>query len=270
MKTLTIVIPVYNEAKRLQFAFNAVGRLDSPRGIKIEKVIFVNDGSKDRTRELLLNFQKNYSGKIHSKALIEVISYQKNRGRGFAVREGLKNVKTDYGLYMDADFSIPFKNIFRFTPYMRKDFDLLIGSKKKPGAKAIQNRSFVRRVVGYGHSIVASLILGVFCWDFQGGFKIFSRRFINEVVPQSIMERWGLDMEVVFLAKRLGYKVVELPVLWKSINEGSTVKLGRDIIRALKDVFVIRLSWEKRLFRERIYRLNVSLGRINAELVKQA
>ena len=154
------------------------------------------------------------------------------------------NTNTDYVMYMDTDLSIPLSNLKKFAPFMRKNYDLLFGSKKKPGARQTIKRSLLRNIVGYGHSIIASIVLNVFTWDFQGGFKIFSRKFIEEAIPLTNINRWGFDMEVIFLAKKLGYSTIELPVIWGCKN-GSKVKLGRDIIKSLKDIVYIRNRWRE-------------------------
>lgn len=248
MKTLTIVIPVYNEQDRIASSFKAVKAFKNNRNFKVEKFVFVNDGSTDSTRKLIKNFIEDNKGKLPSKAEVELISYRQNRGRGHAITKGLKSVHNDYALYVDSDLSIPLTNLSKFYPFLAKNYDLLIGSKKKPGAKANPQRSLLRQIVGFGHTLLASIILGPSVWDYQGGFKLFSQKFIREVMPLATQERWGLDMEVIFLAKKLNYKFIELPVLWRSIDEGSTVKLGRDIRRALKDMLMIRVAWFKRVY----------------------
>jgi len=259
MKTLTIIIPVYNEENRVHSAFKAIKSFKNTRGISVRKFVFVNDGSKDSTLDMLKDFKKLYSKNIPTGASIQIVTYKKNRGRGYAIKQGLKKVSTDYALYVDSDLSIPFYNLKNFTAYLDQGYDLLIGSKKKPGAIAVPQRSILRQIVGYGHTVFGTLILGTFAWDFQGGFKIFSNRFINEVViPRANQERWGLDMETVFLAKKLKYNFIEIPVVWGSVDEGSTVKVGRDIKRALNDMIEIRTNWFKNTWVLR----NLSLGKI--------
>jgi len=241
MKTLTLVIPVYNEGNRIKKAIETLKKGFNFRGLKLTTVIFVDDGSTDETLKIL-RFEKSFLAKKLN-AKINIITYTQNKGRGYALRFATLVSDSDYTLYADADFSIPLTNIRKFMPFIKKDYDLLIGSKKKPGANELIKRSWLRRVVGYGHSLVASSLLGVFAWDFQGGFKIFSRKLIEEAIPLARIDRWGFDMEIIFLAKKLGYKTIELPVAWGHIENGSKVKLARDIFRSLKDIFQIKLNW---------------------------
>ena len=237
MKTLSLIIPLYNEEERIEKTIKALRKGFYFHGLKLEKVIFVDDGSEDET-----------AYRIHQAGLdqalgvpVEVISYSVNRGRGTAIRTGALSSSSDYTLYCDADFSIPLENLESFLPYLG-NYDLLIGSKKKPGAKAEVGRGWLRSLVGFGHTLIASLVLGVFAWDFQGGFKIFSKRFIDEVFPKLTINRWGFDLEVIFLAKKLGYRMIESPVTWKPI-EKSRVNLLRDSLRALKEMTAIKLGW---------------------------
>lgn len=239
MKTLSLIIPLYNEEERIGKTIKALKMGFDFGGAKLEKVIFVDDGSEDQTA--LKIHQANLEESL--KVPVEIISYATNRGRGTAIRTGALSSSSDYTLYCDADFSIPLKNLYKFLPHLG-NYDVLIGSKKKPGAKTEAGRGWLRSLVGFGHTLIASLVLGVFVWDFQGGFKIFSKRFIEEVFPQLKIGRWGFDMEVIFLAKKLGYRTIELPVTWRPI-ETSRVHLLTDSLRALREMAAIKLAWLK-------------------------
>lgn len=237
--SLTVVIPVYNEGERLFRAFGALDVLRLPKGVVLKQVRFVNDGSTDNTLELLHNFKEAWNNRSDTLFTVEIRSYKTNRGRGYAVRTGLRGIQTDYAVFMDGDMSIPLSNLKRFLPYMRQGVAVLAGSKKMPGAVAKPQRTLIRQLVGYGHTVLATTLLGVFYWDFQGGFKIFSREFIRETLPYFMMDRWGFDMEILYAAKKWGYTTKELPVAWASIEAGSTVKLARDSYRAFKDMLII-------------------------------
>lgn len=239
MTTLTIVIPIYNEENRIEKSINALKKGFNFKGVELKKVIFVDDGSDDKIKKTLRRAQLNKK----LKTSYQLISYKKNQGRGHAVKVGAQFANTDYVLYLDADFSIPLKNLKKFIPFMEKGYDVMAGSKKMPGAVAKIPRGFVRGIVGLGHSLIASILLGVFHWDFQGGFKIFSKRYIKEVFPTLRIDRWGFDMEVLFLADKLGFKTKELPVTWSHVDRDSKVKLVRDIQKSIKDIFEIQINW---------------------------
>lgn len=247
MKTISLVIPIYNEGERIEKSIKTLKKGFCFDGLKLEKVVFVDDGSLDCVKEKIKSQIPNLKQAL--KAKVEIINYRPNRGRGYAVLRGAMNCNSDYIAYADADFSIPLTNLKNFLPFMANDYDLLFGSKKKPGARQTIKRSTLRAIVGFGHSLIACMVLGVFAWDFQGGFKVFSKKFVTEVFPQLTLTRWGFDMEVVFLAKKLGYKTREIPVVWSHIENNSKVKLARDIYRALEDMVRIRLNWNKKKYR---------------------
>lgn len=239
MKTLTIVIPIYNEEERIEKSLKALKKPFNFKELKLEKIIFVDDGSKDNAKYIIRKAKLEKYFRIP----VKILTYSTNKGRGYAVKLGCALSESNYTLYLDADFSIPLSNIKQFIPYMNKSYDLLIGSKKKPGAVALIDRGLIRNVVGFGHSFIASAVLGVFFWDFQGGFKIFSKKLIQEVFPRLKMNRWSFDMEILFLAKKLGFKTVELPVVWRHEEKGSKVRLIHDIIKALQDMFKIKINF---------------------------
>lgn len=241
MKTLTIVIPVFNEGERIENSLETLKKGFSLHGLKLTNLIFVNDGSQDKTLKLIKEQKSALEKKLKTK--VKILSYFPNRGRGYAIRESVLISNSDYVLYLDADLSIPLSNLSKCISQVRQGVDLIFGSKKKPQAKALIPRSILRNIVGYGHSVVASLILGVFAFDFQGGFKMFSKKLIREVFPFLTIDRWGFDMEIIFLAKKLGFRTYEFPVVWSHKENGSKVKLLRDIIRSLKDMFRIKLNW---------------------------
>jgi dolichyl-phosphate beta-glucosyltransferase len=239
MVELTIIIPIYNEENRIEKSIKVLKKGFNFNGVELKKVIFVDDGSNDEIKKILRNAQL----KRNLKTSYQLISYKKNRGRGHAVKIGAQFAKTDYVLYMDADFSIPLNNLNKFIPYMEDGYDVISGSKKMPKSIAKLPRGFVRNIIGYGHSLIASILLGVFYWDFQGGFKIFSKKYIKEVFPMLRIDRWGFDMEVLFLAKKMGFKTKELPIVWSHVDKDSKVKLARDIVKSLKDMFEIQVNW---------------------------
>ncbi|MBU1017385.1 glycosyltransferase [Patescibacteria group bacterium] len=234
MKTITVVIPLYNEEKRIQKTIKALNKFASPKGLTISKVIFVNDGSTDKTVKILENANFKYPA--------EILSYKTNRGRGFAVKMGVKKATTDYIMYIDGDYSIPLENLKSFNKHIQKGIDLIVGSKKLPNTKCLVKRGVIREFIGSGHTFIFNALLGVGVSDYQGGFKIFTREIARAVFPKLRQERWGLDAELLYVAKEMGYAIKELPVVWSHISTSSKVNLARDVFRALADVATIRIS----------------------------
>ena len=241
MKIISLIIPTYNEDCRIKKTIETLKQGVYFAGVKIKEIIFCDDGSSDETLGLLKKQRKIIERK--TKAKTKIITYEKNKGRGYAIRLAALKASGDFILYADADFSIPLSNIRKFIPYMKKDYDVIIGSKKIRGAKEIIKRSFIRKIVVFSHSYVAYLVLGIFVWDFQGGFKLFSKRYVDKIFPYLQIDRWGFDMEVIFLAKKLNYKFKELPVRWGHIENNSKVVLFRDIVRSFDEMIKIKYHW---------------------------
>jgi dolichyl-phosphate beta-glucosyltransferase len=242
MKTLTIIIPVYNEEKRLSITFKALGEFCHPAGILVEKFVFVNDGSLDKTLKLLRKFQKDYSGKLPTKAKIEIVTYPENHGRGYAVMQGMKRVESDYGLFLDSDMSIPLSNLKSFSKHMNKGVDVLVGSKKLAQTVTLVRRSRTRELIGSVHSLILQRVLGIKLADFTGGFKVFSLAVCRDIFPRLTQERWGLDPEVIYVANKRGFEIRELPIVWQHVSISSKVNLVRDILRAFKEMAEIRIN----------------------------
>ncbi len=241
MKKLSLVLPVYNEADRIKSTIEKLKNGVDSFPYDLHEIIFVNDGSNDKTLSILKSQKESIESILEVN--VQILSYKENKGRGYAVRLGGLNATGNYIIYTDSDFSIPLTNFSKFKEYLDKDFDLVFGSKKKPGAEALIKRGLIRKIVGYGHTLLASLVLGVFAWDYQGGFKVFSKSFVHEIFPKLEVKRWGFDMEVIFLAKRLGYLNKEVPVNWSHVENNSKVKLIRDIFRFIPEIFKIRFNW---------------------------
>lgn len=241
MKTLSMVIPLYNEGGRIDKTIKILERGFDYNGLKLESLIFVDDGSTDSTVRKIVHNKEGLAKAL--KCPVKLITYNPNKGRGHAIRFATLLSRSDYVLYADGDMSIPLSNLKTVLPVISKNYDLIFGSKKKPGANAVIPRSLIRKLVGYGHSLIASIVLGVIVWDFQGGFKIFSKKLIREVFPYLTVDRWGFDMEIIFLAKKLGYKNLEIPVTWSHQEKDTKVKLVRDILRSLSEMTSIRYNW---------------------------
>jgi len=122
MKTLTLVIPVYNESKRLNKTFSTLNKWIVSSGLKLEQVIFVNDGSTDQSLKIL----KSTALKLNKK----IISYPKNMGKGFAIKKGMLASKADYTLMLDADMATTPTQIKRFLPLIKGNINVIIGTRK--------------------------------------------------------------------------------------------------------------------------------------------
>ncbi len=239
MKTLNFVIPVYNEEKRLNKTFKALEKEFIFDGIKLKKIIFVDDGSTDKTLQKLQNAKKTKLKKIAKK--IQIISYENNMGKGYAVKQGMLASKSDYTLFFDADMSTPLSEFAKLIPYIEKNFNVIIGTRKNGHSTVIKHQPFYRELLGKGFTLLSNIILNTWVTDFTCGFKLFSKKAKNEVFKRSFVNRWGYDAEIMYLSKNLGYEIHEKAVIWSN-DEKTKVNLLLDIPQTISDLIKIRIS----------------------------
>ncbi len=239
MSTLSIVIPVYNESKRLDRAFKALGAIFDTCDLTLENIIFVNDGSTDTSYKKLIVHKTQIEKKLNTN--VSIISYEKNRGKGYAIKTGMLASQSDYTLFFDADISTPLEEFKRFGPFLKIELDVIIGTRKNGKSLVVKAQPLYRRILGKGFTILSNVILNTKVSDFTCGFKIFSRKAKDEIFTKSIIERWGYDAEIMYLAKKLKYSIQEVPVHWSN-DERSKVSVLKDITSSLKELFTIHFN----------------------------
>lgn len=237
MKTMSFVIPVFNEEKRIGRTIEALKTLEVPGTIVLEKVIFVNDGSKDSTEAKILSTKNQL--KKHLKAKIEIISYSRNRGKGAAIRRGMKASNSDYTLFFDADMSTPLSEIIKFIPQMEWGVQTIIGTRKNGKSTVITHQPYIREFMGKCFTRLTNTLLQTNATDLTCGFKAFSKTSKEEIFGRTVINRWGYDAELIFLIRKLGYSSVEVPVIWSN-QQGSKVKIYQAVPQSLWDILKIR------------------------------
>jgi dolichyl-phosphate beta-glucosyltransferase len=212
---LSVVIPAYNESKRILVTLRDLRRYFSVMEYGYE-VIVVNDGSKDDTAEVVRNYAKKFPA-------LTLIDNKKNRGKGYAVKCGMKAATGEYRLFMDADNSVTIDTVESFLDIMMEEgHDVAIGSIAHPGARYVEHNGWHRRLLG---SISKGLIRFVAIpgiYDTQRGFKLFTRAAAEAIFPLQQIERFGFDIELLFIARKHGMSIKEIPVVWDN-PAGSTV-----------------------------------------------
>jgi dolichyl-phosphate beta-glucosyltransferase len=232
MKTLTLVIPVYNEAQRLPKTFSTLNKWQVSAGLKLQQVIFVNDGSTDTSLKILKNTPLKFAKKV--------ISYPKNMGKGYAVKKGMLASKSDYTLTLDADMATTPSQIKRFLPFIKKNTDIIIGTRKNGHSTVTVHQPFIRENLGKIFTKLSQVILGVPVTDFTCGFKAFNQQAKNDIFKRSLINRWGYDAEILFLAHKLGYSIQEKSVPWAD-QKGTKVNLVKDSVNSLLELVTIRI-----------------------------
>lgn len=254
MKTLSFVIPMYNEEKRLEKTVLALKEGVYFAGIKLEKIIFVDDGSTDKTVLALKKHKRSIERSTIAK--VSIISYPVNRGKGYAVRRGMAESNSDYTLLFDADMSTPLKELAKFLPFIEEGVPVIIGTRKNGESTVVKAQPIHRQILGRGFTFLSNSILGTKVTDFTCGFKAFSKSAKDIIFNACRIERWGYDSEIVYLATKFDLKIQEKAVKWFD-DKRSKVNVLKDIFGSLNELFEIRLNDLKGLYQNR-----------NAEFIK--
>ncbi|MBE0477713.1 glycosyltransferase family 2 protein [Candidatus Aerophobetes bacterium] len=216
---LSIIIPAYNEEKRLCRTLLEINSYILAQPYESE-IIVVNDGSTDRTNELV----EAMLPKIKN---LRFIDNRQNHGKGYAVRQGMLQAKGEHRLFTDADNSTSIDHIEKMWPLFERGFDIVIGSrdaKDAEGACQVVAQPSWKRFLGNLGNIGIQLFALWGVWDTQCGFKALTRSVAEDIFKRCKINSWAFDVEVLVLARKLGYKVGVIPVYWID-SSGSKVKL---------------------------------------------
>lgn len=219
---LSVIIPAYNEAKRIVRTLESVHEYLSRQDYEYE-VIVVNDGSRDKTAYVAKDFNLRYGGAFKN---YRVIDNKVNRGKGYAVKCGMLEAKGKYRLFMDADNSVTIDTVEEFIPQIDvAGSDVVIGSIKLGNALALERNGIHRRILSTLSKLPVRLFATPGIYDTQRGFKLFTAEAADTIFPKQTIERFGFDIELIVIALENGFKVKELPVVWDN-PEGSKVSLS--------------------------------------------
>ena len=236
-QTLSIVVPVYNETQRLALTFQAFSQPVDWGVFDLQEIIFVNDGSTDKTLAMLRQHRAELER--HTGAKVHILSYSQNRGKGYASRRGMLFSQGDYSLLMDADMSTPLSEVDRLQSGVKKGRALIIGTRKSKIVRVEKEQSWLRVKLGRVFTWLSQMILNTCVTDFTCGFKLFRADVREQVFRRSRIDRWGYDSEILFLAVRLGYKPYEVAVRWLN-DERSRVNILQDSLRSFQELLQIR------------------------------
>ncbi len=232
---LSVIIPAYREADRIEKNLFEIQNYLATKDYSYE-ILVVTDGSPDNTPEVA----RSFVDKIKN---LRVIENKENHGKGFVVRQGLLEAKGEYRLFLDADGSTSITHLDTFLPEFEKGFDVVIGSRDAEGSSVQVHQPKWREVFGDGGNWLIRIVLGL--WDYpdtQCGFKMLNAKAAEEVATRMVVDRFGFDFEWIILAKKMGFKIKQMPVRWLN-EEGSSVGLTgpNGFIQVLIDLFKTRL-----------------------------
>ncbi|HEY9774910.1 MAG TPA: dolichyl-phosphate beta-glucosyltransferase [Planktothrix sp.] len=233
MPKVSVIIPAYNEEKRLPPTLSSVWDYWQQRGEDFE-IIVVDDGSGDHTTDIVQDFGKHHEN-------VRLISYAPNQGKGYAVRTGMLSAYGDYLLIDDADGASPIEEVERLESAIASGADIAIGSRNIPEAGTkIQTVSYRKHMGNTFNLIVQSLLLpGI--RDTQCGFKLFKSKVAQDLFGVSAQNGFAYDVEVLFIARLRGYKIAEVAINWTNV-EGSKVNVISDSLNMLVQVLFMRIA----------------------------
>jgi len=233
---LSLIIPAFNEAQRIGQTLTAALRYleaNSPQS----EVIIVDDGSTDRTGEVVRDVFKR-AGKIE----VRLIQPPRNRGKGAAVRDGLRAATRPVALFSDADFSTPVEEAPKLLePIFAGELDIAFGSRALDRKLIGDRQAWHREQGGRVFNLVVRLATGLPFWDTQCGFKAFRLDVFQPVLEEARSEGFGFDVELLYLAHKAGLRLREIPVRWNHCD-GSKVHFLHDSVRMLQEVVALRLG----------------------------
>ena len=231
---ISIVIPAYNEEKRIGGSLSEVFAFMSDSGMEYE-IIVVDDGSSDGTSRIVESMAAD-SPKVR------LVRYAKNRGKGHALRTGVLVAKGDFVLVMDADLSTPMEELWKMMPYLAKgEYDIAIGSRALALSDIIRKQPWWRQGMGkMFNKIVKTLVIGDFS-DTQCGFKLFAGNVARTLFGEAIIDRFAYDVEVLARAKKKGHRIQEVPIRWVDSPESKVDPL-KDSLQMLADLVRIRFA----------------------------
>lgn len=230
--SLSIIIPAYNEEKRIGNTIDEIYGFLKKSGIQAKEVIITEDGSKDRTAEIVSSKMKLYKN-------LKLISDKNNFGRGYALNNAIKSAAGDIALYMDVDLATDLKHIVDAVREIGYGSDIVLGSRYAARNEAY--RSFLRILFSKFYNLFVIYILGSKILDHQCGFKAFRRSKILPLLDSVKDLRWFWDTELVIRAQRARFKVVEIPVKWRE-GQATKVKIFRDSWRMFKSIIKLRFN----------------------------
>eukprot|EP01023_Acetabularia_acetabulum_P056663 TRINITY_DN657_c0_g2_i1.p1 TRINITY_DN657_c0_g2~~TRINITY_DN657_c0_g2_i1.p1 ORF type:complete len:321 (-),score=37.43 TRINITY_DN657_c0_g2_i1:53-1015(-) len=236
-KTLSIILPAYNEQYRLPHTLNETMHYLSQRQKRqgpnfTYEVIVVDDGSSDQTADITYKYILQ-----HGTDILRLITYRKNRGKGFAVKVGLMSCRGQYALMADSDGATVLRDLEQLEQQLGNGVGLVMGSRSHLQTDAVAKRTAIRNFLMYGFHLLVTMVVGNQIKDTQCGFKLYDRTAIQQIFPNLRLQRWCQDVEIIYVAQQCGIGLKEVGVNWREIP-GSKIRVTSILHMALEIVGV--------------------------------
>lgn len=257
--SLSIVVPAFNEAARIGATLHTI--LDYlNEHVHEGELIVVDDGSSDHTAEVA---EQSFAhrGRVSARC----IRYEQNRGKGYAVRTGLLAAQAPVALFSDADLSTPITETPKLVqPIEHGDRDVTFGSRALDRSLIGVHQPWRREQGGKVFNLIVRLATGMPFWDTQCGFKAFRMSACRPIVEAARIDRFGFDVELLYVAQMAGLRLDEIPVRWDH-NDGSKISVMRDSLRMFNEVRDIRRAARRGVYAEAIKRAQQQASASNKE-----
>ena len=241
MTVISVVIPAYNEQERLPATLETVLTHLRKGDWSGFEILVVDDGSTDGTRAVVERYQRSHP-EVH------LLANPGNRGKGFSVRHGMLRAEGNWALFTDADLSAPIEELDKLLAAVKeRQADIAIGSRALDRSLIGVHQSFFREQAGRVFNLMMRILVGLPFWDTQCGFKLFSADAAREVFRRVRLERFGFDVEALFIGRKLGFRTVEVPVRWDHV-EGTKVSMWKDSMNMFLDLIRVRANQFRGLY----------------------
>jgi glycosyltransferase involved in cell wall biosynthesis len=232
MKKLSVIIPAYNEALRIEKTLFSVTEFLKTCDFEYE-ILVVNDGSTDTTAQVV----KELEGKVQN---LRFIDNKQNHGKGWVTKQGMLEASGDVRLFMDADNSTTVDNFLKMKPYFEQGFDIVIGSRRVEGSVIAVHQPWFRDFLGGTFRTLVHILVPIGITDSQCGFKAFSASASESIFHKQRIFRWAFDVEVLALARKMNFKIKEVPITWVNDAQSHVKFLG--MLRMFLEVVTVRLN----------------------------
>lgn len=216
MRSISIVIPAYNEEARLPASLEKVIAYLRLKGFSFAEIVVVDDGSRDGTANLVEQWQRDHTN-------LRLVKNPGNRGKGFTVAHGVKESRGEWILTTDADLSAPIEELDKLIAAAEKqNAKVAIGSRALDRSLVGVHQSAMREAAGRVFNLLMRIVTGLPFRDTQCGFKLFEAAAARDIFSRQTLDGFSFDVEDLVIAKVRGYKAIEVPVVWNNV-EGTKV-----------------------------------------------
>lgn len=229
---LSVVVPAYNEEQRLAESLPVILAYLKRQDFTWELIV-VDDGSRDGTSRVTEEIGRDLP--------VRALRHEPNRGKGYSIREGMLAARGDYRLFSDADLSTPIEELDNFWSFARDGAQVMIGSRAMESSQLEVRQSPLRELMGRTFNLFVRLLLVGGIRDTQCGFKLFTHQAAETIFPKQQLDGFAFDVELIVLARKYGFRVVEIPVRWIN-SPASKVSALRDSTRMFLDLLKLRFA----------------------------